>query len=222
MLKLLFLSQLLSAQAALIWGPDGAYFHRPLTRAPLHQFYPYKVRVNLEDRKPRMRYGTPGVDSIAITEFIESVPVERRILELESLLTSRSRANLFRSAKSDYQKYLLSTMFIDSRLLRLLIRFGTNHMHRITESKIRSAAEMISHLQKTFPEHDFSYLTPDYVLEWYNMVGLKQWEVYSVSMREPEDLPDDEIVQLQPATWRDHILEPRLERLIQTGYDSFH
>jgi len=201
---------------------DQSYLYERLCPAPLTQFYPDNVWIMPLDRKVYLPRGKPDRRSRSITEWYESIPVEQRIVDMNNLLAMPRRSQIYSRATSWYEKYLMSTMFIDVRVFRLLLRFSAGKKLLADEKRIHTASDMIAHLNKKFPEVDFSYLTPDYILEWYNMIGQSGFNVFVRSgVTEPTKVPEDTLLQIYPTPWKQFILTPRLNRLMKTGYEFY-
>ena len=216
----LFLLQCVVAYAS-IMKVGESYFHQPLSLAPNGQFYPPYVHLVPKNQKKDFEYEAPDLESRAVTDWYESIPTELRIEHIQNFLELDRRDIIFFDAKSRYQEFLLSTMFIDVRVFRLLVRFATNNLLP-DETHIRTASRMITHLKKQFYDVDFSYLTPNYIMEWHNMLGHSNFSVYVRSgLTDPSKVPDDTLLQIKPGIWKEYILAPRLRRLIETGYEFF-
>ena len=220
MIKLLYLSVALTIEAS-IRRYGKSYFVGLVNTANMLQFYPPGVKVLRQDSKPELKYGDTGNESNGVRKFIDSTPVENRIVQIESLLGHINREQLFQHTRSNYQKYVVSSMFIQVRVLRLLLRFATNRWEGFAQP-LASATDIIAFLQNSFPDEDFSYLTPDYILDWYNMLGDSLLVFAHEEYSDPTHLTDDAIVQIKPGRWKTSIVSPRLERLKLTGYEFYH
>ena len=199
--------------------PKISLYLNPLKYFPHKIFYPESVfRIAYNCKRP-LKSGNPDTTTRAITHSIESIPVENRLAFIEALYKIPRRDQLFHVARSPYAKYLLSMMFIDLRVLRLIARFATYRLFE-NEQHIESATDMIEHFQKTFPDDDFSYLTPDYILEWYKMLGHLSFIVYvTINFEDVSNIPETTMVQIQPILWKHRILDLHIFRLKHTGYE---
>ena len=199
--------------------PKISLYLNPLKYVPLNIYYPESVlRIPYNSKRP-LKSGNPDTTTRALTHSMESIPVENRLTFIEALYKIPRRDLLFYVARSPYAKYLLSIMFIDLRLLRLLARFATNRLLE-NEQHIQSATDMIEHFQKTFPQDNFSYLTPEYILEWYKMLGHLSFSVYvTINFEDVSNIPETTMVQIQPILWKHRILDLHIFRLKQTGYE---
>jgi len=89
---------------------------------------------------------------------------------------------------------------------------------------VRTACDIIHFVQIKYYRVDFSYLTPQYILDWYNLLG--QNIVFRGSLR-TESFNDTllsnsehpQLVHIERRQWTAYILEPRRDRLLLTGYD---
>ena len=220
MLRELFLLQFFAD--ASILRIDQSYLYERLFPVPLTQFYPENVWIMPIDRKVYLPRGVADQQSHSITESYESIPVEQRIVDMSNFIALPRRSQIYSRATSWYEKYLMSTMFIDVRVFRLLLRISAGKKLLADEQRIHTASDIISHLKKKFPEVDFSYITPDYILEWYNMIGQSGFNVFVRSgLTKPTKVPEDTLLQIYPTPWKQFILTPRLNRLMKTGYEFY-
>ena len=197
-------------------------------KIPEAVFLPAKARVIPRGGKPLMLYGSLTENSRRIYNYFESIPVETRLDILQLFENSITRSRIAKLMSRDmYHRYLVSSMFIDVRLLRLLIRFATRRLQE-SEIHLKSASHIIDHMQKIYPNESFEYLTPRYVFEWYESLGGGSAFFNGVmpdgglgefsAPHHDGDLPN--YVLLPLCKWRQYILNPRRERLILTGYEN--
>jgi len=214
--------------------PDK-YFTEPMSRVPLNRFYPEGVSTMRARTKVKMEYGTPSAEMVAISDYIDSIPVEKRLAQLEEFEHLNQRSLLADRTDSWYQKHLVASSYIDIRLLRLLLRFATGRLNH-DERWIRNACQIINYLRNKFSNGDFDYLTPAYVLDWYNGLGAPSWTANLAYRQEfiikglsnhtfdenvPSQPTDDKVLlQVTLTVWRSLILSTRTERLLKTGYED--
>jgi len=221
-------------QPTVLHIPDEFTFTN-VYRIPLKTLYPKTVQRVYHSPKPFLQYGIPSAETRAIIDFVESIPVEERIREIEMFEQSRSPRFEFASRKDEtwYSKYLFATSVIDMRLLRLFIRIFS-YRRNPDERGISTACEIIDHLHKKFPDGSFDYLTPDYIIDWYNGFGgniLSGSSVRGFALLGSKDelgheraLDQDEdkqiFIHVAPNAWQSMILSPRKFRLTATGCES--
>ena len=207
---------------------DESFVSGSVDIIPVGVLLPAKARSIQRARKPLMSYGSLTDNSWKIYNYFESIPVEKRLKIFQLFENSITRAAMAILMSRDiYHRYLVSSMFIDVRILRLLIRFATRKLQK-GEKHLKSASDIIDHIQKIYPNESFEYLTPDYVLLWYESLGggnsIFNGVIPDGGLAEFSTTPTDgdipNYVLLPLCRWRQYILNPRRERLILTGYEN--
>jgi len=214
--------------------PD-IYFSTLTTDAKLHPFYPKGVTIIHKFTRAPLQYGDPSPHIQALIDHVESIPVEERLTDLYYFAAHKQSLSAARKASTWYQRYLVASSFIDVRLFRLLVRVASRNKDK-DERELKSACDIIEHMRTKFPDGSFDYLTPDYVLEWYYGFGgslklrsnarkhtfrilfLTNEEVQTaIHSRDPQK---QILVRLSPTSWNAMILDKRIVRLRNTGYES--
>ena len=209
---------------------------KPATQIPLNYFYPPGFdRVYLL-RKPALPPGEPSDHVLSLIDRIESIPVEERIHVINQFMSITYRLNYPSLIRSWYSGYLLSTFFIDVRLLRLLMRLATSERERRAhdEGSLRTASDIIEHIRMKYP-NSFENLTPQQVVDWYDILGghtvtfkgCNQSRFKLIASADPNvraaiasrNDTHKVHVSITPAIWNKFFLQSRLERLMTTGYE---
>ena len=208
----------------------------PATQIPLNYFYPPGFDSVYLSRKPALFPGEPSDHVLSLIDRIESIPVEERIHVLNQFRSVTYRLHYPFLIASWYSRYLLSTFFIDVRLLRLLMRLATAERERRKhgEESLRTASDIIEHIRMKFP-NSFEYITPQQVVDWYEILGghtvtckgsnqsrFKLLASVDPNIRAAIASRNDTLkvhVSITPAIWNKFFLQPRLERLMTTGYE---
>jgi hypothetical protein len=216
------LSFLTLCNAVRIFHVPNEQLLEPIETLPKTTLYPHGVRSIHHADKPEMKYGTPTQGQMDIAKFVETIPIETRLNLMQGFRGTYFRHSIPKLLNSVYERYIVSSLFIDVRLLRLLAAFA---VHRLEpdQQHIQSATDIIAYFTRTYPNENFEYLTPDYVLEWYSVLG-RYYRTFACLSGEMELLrnPDSTrplLVQLPVQTWKEFILIPRMERLVRTGYE---
>ena len=222
---LLFFVFIKFLQCSILEIPDYV-LNEKLDRINKSAYYPPMVHNILTRNKPLIRPGSGTVASRALSDQFEAIPVSSRIMTLKYFSQKKSGRYYQTEANDIYSKYLASSRFIDIRLLRLIVRIASNWRFQ-DEGHISTATDIIVELTTKYPEENFSYLTPEYVLDWYYALSQLAFVVY---------IPDDPtrkkivlngtsgqypLVRLSESVYADLIITPRLERLMRTGYEQY-
>ena len=194
----------------------------PIERVSLRDLYPPGISRITDSSKPTLSYGTPNAVTASLVEKIDSLSVSEMLEYVRELIRSEGRKFPGRLVENFHSRYLFSTRFIDVRVLRLLVRIATGR-RKSNEWEIQSACDIIDFLQKTYPHVDFNYLTPQYILEWYNILGLKpvvRGQTGDGRFDESFNSSDPQLLALDRGLWLEKFLKPRRDRLQRTGYES--
>lgn len=144
--------------------------------------------------------------------FVESIPIEDRLVVLETFSKSVTRSNLlgslsyFRNNKDNLAKYALytySSLFMPVGMVRKLVDIG----NKADESELkRLLAES---------------LNPVTILDWYNVILHNSQFEASESYQWGAAVLDDHILSMRMITWTKYILQRRIDSLLHTGYETF-
>ena len=216
----------MSVHASIIHIPE-VYMVNDYRSVSRHWFYPDGVKTIQESKKSKILYGTNCPDDThMLMNHIDSLPVEERLDDLvEFGSKSRRFYNIPNLITSDYRRFVYSSRFIDVRLLRLLIRFATQRL-RQDEIGITSACDILKFMRNKFSQSRLDYLTPDYILAWYDLLGGSQMglqaveDKYILNQLFSDNDPNHAVfLQLSYVHWREAIVAPRIKRLSETGYE---
>jgi hypothetical protein len=213
------------------------YFRDSITKFQLNSLYSRGVCSIQLRRKPYLEYGEPSAHVIAISDFIESIPVEERLRDLQRMQAgSHRRQHLRGQLQTWYKQYIVASSFIDVRLLRLLIRVATRRLS-IEELGLSTASDIIEHMRNKYSNGSFDYLTPEYILEWYEGLASHRerhdrWSRIPFTLMCLDDkkfaadivAPDSDkqlFVQMGFHVWQAFIIDSRIQRLKLTGYEQF-
>ena len=183
-------------------------------RIRVHKLCPPGVSSVKLKAKYDLSYGVPTSGIRKRIEQLENKSVVGKLLTLSSLMKNPRLARLYPT--TDF-----STPFVDVRLFSLLVRIAVNRRN-IDESSITTACDIIQFLEEKFPQVDFDYLTPQYVLDAYNILGQR-----SVTLSGNSDIifghlntSKPSLLRIRASVWHEHILEHRFNRLLLTGYEE--
>jgi hypothetical protein len=184
---------------------------------------------------PKLPVGELDPDSPAqaTRDLIESIPIEMRISRIDEFLYNRrgSSADFDADAMDTYQYLLHKSIKIDPGVLRILMRYATRSLlgSPVNEKQIRSASDIVNHIQRMFRDGTFDYMTPEYILDWYAAMthvdfrvrGNRLVHLSSVAQSHATtifgDNPDMSLDVM--AEIRRYMLELRRDRLVRTGYE---
>ena len=210
----------------------AVYFTSGFDTVPSFNFYPEGKSQFVRANVRVLPFGEPSNRMLEMIHSIENIPVEKRTMILEKFASRSEFKTYHKMIAGWYSKYVVSSYFIDVRLLRLLHRFAHSKMNK-DEINIRSACDIVAHMWRKFPGA-FEYLTPQYVMGWYSVLGsyhkCNNISIYSYSYRTSRDpairsaiLSGDEsvtaFVTLTPLVWSACILRSRIHPLLSTGYE---
>ena len=221
---MIFFFSFLSIIGASICPIDELPIEQLTERVYLHEFQPKDRMAIRKNKKPQMRYGYPNRQLWGLISYLDSQPVEETLRYIQKFLGSSGRTipeSLGRNAFSEYQ---FVSRLIDVRLLRLLMRFASRKLHP-DEIGITSATDIIQVIKGKFPHVNFGYVTPQYILDWYNLLGESGLQLLGPKDEEIRDAilhtnsPYPQFVALYASWWHPRILRIREQRLILTGYD---
>ena len=180
----------------------------------LYELYPAGVTAVQTNQKYQLTYGVPSPGIFGRIESLEAQPVVSKIHRLRDLLKISGSMRI-------YPTLDFSTPYVDVRLLSLLIRIAVNKRNK-DEFSIESACDIIAFLKQKYPQVDFDYLTPQYVLDAYYILGRQRLSLTGNRAIIFGDLQTSEqcLLLISPAAWHDHIIRPRLNRVLLTGYED--
>jgi len=214
--------------SALLVGPIILQFRdrdltTPVDRIANRIVYRHDVDRIRGDDKPRLTHGTPNLAQSANMAYVESIPVESRIRAIQKLTRIVRRCVVPRHLQTRYEKFLVSLMFIDVRVLQVLAELASSRRTRYGPS----AVEIIDYIQKSFPLGNFQYLTPAYLLDWYELLGTYDMRLFVLpgdeeritSHQHVDSTRPPILVQIVFDTWKRLFLRKRLELLETTGYE---
>ena len=204
---------------------------QPVEPVRRFRFYPANAGPIRWSNKPKLAYGTPDHNIRVFNRYIEEIPPENRLEILTAFKRMTNRREFLQETSSMYHLNVRSSFIIEIRLFRLLVRLALNvPLH--DETDLYDACSILNHLQHKYP-HEFDHLTPDYILEWYKVVGegsdrfYVSWKDWGRLERDQPDLHFSDpttplFVLISLNKWKSHILDPRIERLKLTGYETVH
>ena len=183
-------------------------------RINLFEFYPPGISFIQVHRKYQLSYGVPTPELSRRIAALAMPSVAAKLQRLRGLLASQRFARNYPTAD-------FLTPFVEMRLLSLLIRIAVNQRNP-DELSIHSACDIILFLEHKYPQIHFDYLTPQHVLDAYYLLG----QPYLTLSGDPEivfgDLNNSEPcpVRISSTAWTRYILQPRINRLLLTGYED--
>lgn len=210
-----------------ILGVPDEYLTEHVYRLSLDEIYPGTVYFIQRKMKPVLEYGRPSETQLEIMELIESIPVEERMRSIKNFQNISLRRLVPGAITTDYHAYLVSLMFMDIRVYRVLARFASRRL-LVDEEGLRSATDIIQHMKQKFPTETFDYLTPDHIIDWYSSIGNNKMRVYiSADAEERATILDPNstgprLLHVSFSGWKDYILTHRLKRLGTTGYEFWN
>lgn len=182
----------------------------------LWELYPPGIPSVQRNSKYNLTFGTPSEETLRRIDELESQPVEGRIANIQVGL-------LITGSPVGYQTALTyGSRFIDVRVLRLLIRIAVNRRNP-DEKEIVSACDVVDFLKQKYPNVDFDYLLPQQVLDLYHMLGQQGLTFHGQRdiVFGDSNTGDARPVRINKTAWHKFVLTPRLNRLLNTGYESF-
>ena len=190
-------------------------FTDPIDGFVISSLYPVGQYFARSNMKPKLNYGTPSTRILELSDHIESIPTETRLDIMSSLRSTKLRKQMLPFTSTWYGRYVLSSMFIDIRVLKLLIRVAFKRLD-FNERNLDNACAIIEYLREKLPNSDFEYLTPEYILEWYDLLGGAQhdWNVPRIDRFNPFT------IQISYPGWKRTILDKRIRRLASSGYET--
>jgi len=211
------------------------YLKEKSSRVRLCEFYPEGVSRIHKASRPHMGYGVPTQRLQKRLDSIESLPVIGRLILMHKLARLKRFPPPDEYLATKYQKKLIATSLIDVRLLRLLIRFATGYLGD-DERYLRTACDIIEHLREKYPDGSFDRITPVYVLDWYYGIGGTMSSLDDtrgppfalMAVDDPRtrrnilspNTTEQVFVYATPQIWKMMILEPLIQRLTDTGYET--
>ena len=187
----------------------------PIDGFVITSIYPIGQYFSRSNMKPKLNYGTPSTRILDLSAHIESISPDTRLDIMSSFRSTKLRKQMLPFTSTWYGRYVLSSMFIDIRVLKLLIRVAFKRLD-FNERYLDNACAIIEYLREKFPNSDFDYLTPEYILEWYDLLGgaLHDWNVPRIDRFNPST------IQISYAGWKRTILDKRIRRLASSGYET--
>ena len=177
-------------------------------------------------------------DFFAVHPFhvdIEKTPVEARLSLIDKSINRprRLRQGIFLTfgnfLEYQYKRYLARLSYIDACVLRFLKNTIVSDIYDRPDKRPVSAASIIEHFQREYPDGRFAYLTPEYLYDWIPLLG-RNFFAESLDVR--KDIAemmilgeskfcgtDRFLLDLGNFDWK-RILQNRRERLVRTGYDT--
>ena len=219
----LFLLTTSSSHGALLQF-EKLYLYSSASRVLLNEIYPPGLKRIVFEDKPPMMFGYPSAATSTLIDEVEAFPVENKINYIENLQRSKGRFFPLSLPRNMQAQHMFLSRFIDVRVLRLLIRIAGNR-RREEEQSVHSACDVIRFVQHKYPQVRFEYLTPQYIIDWYNVLGhtIAINSVWGVDALSDEvryaDTDEPLLVFLGRAHWDEYFLEPRRNRYTLTGYD---
>ena len=210
----------------------AVYFTDRIDPVPLSNFYPGTMNLFKRDRARILPFGEPSERTRSISDWMESIPVENRVNMVNKFASMKSFITAPKLIDGWYSKYVLASSFIDVRLLRLLYRFAGFKLLE-DELNIQTACDIVDHMRNKFPGF-FEYLTPEYILGWYSVLGSHHKcgdvTINAYSYRGSRNqvikkamLSHDEsltvYISMSHTLWSACILRPRIQLLLSTGYE---
>ena len=182
----------------------------------LWELYPPGIQSVQRNSKYNLIFGIPSEETLRRINELESQPVEGRIANIQVNLLTTGTPVGYQTAV-DY-----GSRFIDVRVLRLLIRIAVNRRNP-DEKEIASACDVVYFLKQKYPQVDFDYLLPQQVLDLYHMLGQQRLTFHGQRdiVLGDSNTGDARPVRINKTAWHKFVLTPRLNRLFNTGYESF-
>ena len=203
---------------------DKNNFDSPGRRVFMNEIYPYGVKRILLSGKPPMMFGNPSRATWGLIQKIEAFPVEHQLVFIDELQGVMGRFFPKLLLQNFHSHYLYLSRYIDVRVLQLLIRIASNR-RRADERNAHTACDVIRLVQQKYPLVRFEYLMPQYIMDWYNILG-REFTMHSVCDREAltnevhlSQSEEPLLVFLDRKYWSEHFLEPRRKRYAKAGYD---
>ena len=174
---------------------------------------------------PELIFGNPTAEDVEAALQLESLPVEHRIHTLLKLKNHFDKQIPLTRTTDAYPSYIMLLPMIDVRLFKLFARYHSRKLYP-DEIHLHTACEIVAFVKSKYPASEFSYLTPDYVMLWYRLSNLpwltlwgkkKQMLLYDTSGGTDDRVPM--ILQMPDVRFGTDVLHPRIERLINTGYE---
>ena len=201
---------------------DRSYLTSPVERILLQDLYPPKIARLKKFTKRPIPYGTPNAVTASLIDQIDSCPVIEMLHYLGEFIRSDGRRFPLNLPDNFHSWYLFTSRFIDVRVFRLLVRIATGQ-RRDGELEIKSACDIINFLQKNYPHVDFNYLTPQYILDWYSLIGLTpvlKGQTKDGRLDESFNSSNPQLLALDRGLWVEKILKVRRDRIQRSGYES--
>ena len=197
---------------------------------PFKFFYPPGRICIRREMKIQLPVGQLDVGSPAhqLRESLELIPPGRRIEILNQFITGFPDITKFDPTESAYASQVYKSSTIDPGVYRLLARYATSFLDPETEGHLTSASAIVEYIQSKFPDGQFDFITPEYILDWYEALGGSYHRIRcttdptirsKIERNVRTIYGDPEMgLDLRGRPWRD-ILKLRRDRLAKSGYE---